>query len=236
MKDTLTTELEALREGRTSFAEFSADTEEAWTNFARYLMRKWRAPVGVDLEDVRQEILVAAWAAVREWEPGRGPSLRKYVVFCAIDKGKKWLHVQRRAGKKGDAARSRHPVSFAELGLEPDQEEHLLQQAPLAEDLAAGRQSAERAAARPFEHSAEVAAWRLGPERGRALLRAIAGLDERDRVAVAAIAACEGDLDAAADMVASSVSSRLELMLGSDEAADRFVRGAAGRLAEALAT
>lgn len=113
------TDLEACRSGAITFAELSRRTHPHWLRLAAYLLRKWRAPTWVaDETDLVQEMLAAAWIALREWDPERGVPLRSYVIFNSVDKAKKFLHTQRKALRRDDKAPSRHPIPVSALHRE----------------------------------------------------------------------------------------------------------------------
>lgn len=102
-------ELIALRQGEMSFDEFAVATRREWRGLALMLLRRWEAPFAVDADDLVQELLVAAWQAVGSYDPehkGR-VTLKRYVVYSAVDKAKKWLHSQRKAYRGSDLSPSR---------------------------------------------------------------------------------------------------------------------------------
>lgn len=79
---TLRASLAALREGRIDFAQFVALTGATWERAAGYFLRRWPGQAAVCEEDLRQEILLAAWQAVRAWDPERGVPLHKFVWYA----------------------------------------------------------------------------------------------------------------------------------------------------------
>lgn len=109
--------LEALARNEISFDRFAILTTNDWTRLAGKLYMQWRKniPRGVELEDVKQEMLLNAWIAVGKWDKSRGMSLRGYVVCRAWQEGVRFIHVQRSALRRSDKAESRHPVSFSEI-------------------------------------------------------------------------------------------------------------------------
>lgn len=107
-------ELEQLRSGAWSFAQFRAATRREWELMAASLMRRWECPPAVDLEDVVQELLLNAWRFLPKFEPDRGKTLHQYIVFNAMDKAKKWMHKQRGGG--GDSSPGRLAVSLDQPG------------------------------------------------------------------------------------------------------------------------
>lgn len=108
--------LEAVYYGVVNFDQLARRTREVWRRLARYVMRRWKLPVWVALEDVEQELLLGAWATMWKWEPGRGPTLATFTTYNAVDKAKKAAHKWRnakRSGNKADSAPGRfeRPVS-----------------------------------------------------------------------------------------------------------------------------
>lgn len=108
-------ELEALRDGRVSFDAFFAQTVPEWRRLAKYLLARWPVPDAVDVEDVVQELAVAAWQFVGRYDPERGTPLQRYVVYNAVDKAKKWMHQQRAAYRRDDRSPSRHALNATSL-------------------------------------------------------------------------------------------------------------------------
>lgn len=110
--------LDALARGEVSFDEFARRTATDWTRLAGKVYSAWRRnlPVGVSLDDIRQEMLLHAWLAVGEYDTSRGGmSLKSYVVYMACAKATRFVHEQRCAKRRDDHAPSRHPVTFTEL-------------------------------------------------------------------------------------------------------------------------
>lgn len=75
--------LHALRAGFVSFGEFESGTRRTWEKLAAYFFRRWPEQSTVSEEDVKQDILLAVWRAVREWDPERGVSIERYVWYAA---------------------------------------------------------------------------------------------------------------------------------------------------------
>lgn len=121
----------ALRCGRVSFALFERRTRPVWNALAENLLRRWKGPVAVSVDDMRQELIVGAWIFVAHWDPKRlGPdgkpvSVERYVVFNACDKAKKWLHQQRNAYRRDDKSPSRIERNFTSFRRGGEQEDHV---------------------------------------------------------------------------------------------------------------
>ena len=178
MKTNMARALTALRNDEITFQKFCSETADDWRKLARYLLRRWEAPDGVEEFDVQQEMLLAAWHFLGKWNPDRGTTLDTYVVWNACDKAKKWLHKQRAALRRDGDAPSRHAVSLARLGLEEWQEDRLLSTPPDVE-----------ARADQIEEEANAL---------RRISAVMEELDPKDRYVVCAILQAGGDLSEAA--------------------------------------
>jgi DNA-directed RNA polymerase specialized sigma24 family protein len=108
--------LERLYRGEISFDTFARLTQQDWNRLATRIYNNWRRklPRGVELIDVRQEMLVAAWRTIPNYDPARGVSLRSFVVFNACAKALRWLHEQRNAKRRSEQSESRFPTTFSE--------------------------------------------------------------------------------------------------------------------------
>jgi DNA-directed RNA polymerase specialized sigma24 family protein len=92
-----------LRGGQSTYQEFAQETRERWVTMARWLMRRWRVPGWVDVEDVVQELMLGAWRGTWEYEAGRGTrTLGQHVEYTAVDKAKKRMHKWRGAPLHGN--------------------------------------------------------------------------------------------------------------------------------------
>ena len=209
-------QLLALREGGDAvFPEFAAGTRVVWSRFARYLMRRWRGPTGVSLEDLEQELLLAGWQAVGRWDPARQVPIDRFVTFNSIDKAKKWLHKQRSAKRRDDNAPSRHALTFTQLGCEE------------AED-------ADRFAWVPGDAEERLLESEHARVMGDRITLVTQMFTRQERVCVSVIAECGGDLDAAVAVIASDPDRRLALRLGSDAAVENVVRRTARKVIDRL--
>lgn len=106
--------LEQLRAGAITFRQFEAATAKDWTKLAGMLFLAWKQklPAGIELDDIRQEMLCEAWRVTREFDPLRNVSIESFVVFNACAKARKWIHKQRNAKRRDDKAPSRVPIPF----------------------------------------------------------------------------------------------------------------------------
>lgn len=89
-------------------------------DIARSIYRRWVTPEGVQVDDVEQEVLLAAWRAFEAWRSDGGMTLRAYVFCSARHAAKYWVHKQRSSlGYRGDAP-SRAPLAFSSFGCDAD--------------------------------------------------------------------------------------------------------------------
>lgn len=121
-KEALAPMLARVRAGTMHFGELARRTPEVWRGLAAYLYAKWTTPAACTADDVEQELLLAAWAAIPQWDPARGNTLAEYVVWNACTKAKLWIHRQRGANLHGN--RGKNPGRFhqptSRYGLRPD--------------------------------------------------------------------------------------------------------------------
>ena len=197
--------LDGFRTGALTFAEFARESAPVWERFGRYLMRRWKAPLGVELYDVQQELLIAGWQAIDKWDPNRGVPIDRFVIFQAIDKAKKWLHRQRNARRRDDKAPGRFPAGFTYLGCETaeDVDRMAWKHADIEETL--------------IEREEEI---RLSGE----LDRVAKALPPRERECLRLVAECGGDAASAVHLIVSDPGRRLALRVGNDAAASAIVR------------
>lgn len=110
-------ELEALARHEIGFNEFVRYTNSDWNRLSMMIYQRWRRkiPLGVGLEDVKQEMLFGAWKAVDEFNPRRSSSLQRFVIFRACAITTRYLHKQRAAKRRSQNAPSRHPILFSAI-------------------------------------------------------------------------------------------------------------------------
>lgn len=117
--------LMAVRAGTETFLGMMTRTRPHWRRLAKALGRRWRQPLWVEDEDTEQELLLAAYKAIWDWQPWRGIPISSYVIYNACDKAKKKGHKTRGAKLCGNSDRnpSRTEVTFSGLAsrsAEPD--------------------------------------------------------------------------------------------------------------------
>jgi hypothetical protein len=109
--------LARLRDGAINFSEFAEQTRADFDRMAADVARGWKVPPGVDEEDVRQEFLLSLIERdlVNKFDPRRGPSLERFVVWQSYTFAKRFVHRQRGAARRDGKAPSRHPLAFSSL-------------------------------------------------------------------------------------------------------------------------
>src|ERR1019366_7821729 len=107
----------AVRAGEETFDDFARRTKSHWQRLGQYIARRWRQPTWSSEEDLVQELLVAAWYAVWNWDEKRGVPISRYVVFNACDKSKKKAHKARGAKLHGNSDNNPSRTEIAFSGL-----------------------------------------------------------------------------------------------------------------------
>ena len=202
-KEAMRKGLSAVRAGEMSFGEFAERTGPEWGKIAGYIATRWRLPNWASTEDVRQELLIAAWGAVEKFDPERGADLGRYVVWNAVDKAKKRAHKWRGANLHGnpDAAAGR-----VEVTLDDDK------RAPQAN-----------------RRSERLLGGDMGSENRMAEAMVVGECKtEAERIAVTAVLACDGHVQEAAEMLYAVPAARLEFEMGDRVHARRVVREVVG--------
>jgi hypothetical protein len=82
---------------------------------AAWILRRWKAPTGA--EDVEQEMAVAVWQKFAEFDPSRGVSIGRFLLYGAGVVGKAEAHRARQCNKHGtrDKNPSRYAVPFSSM-------------------------------------------------------------------------------------------------------------------------
>jgi hypothetical protein len=215
-----------LRNGRLRFARFAQRTAGTWQRLARYLVARWPLPACCELRDVEQELLLAVAQLVPRWDPSRGVEIARFVVWNACNRAKRWMHRQRGATRTGG-----HAPGVARSG--PDWKPSVLPVPASWIDAPAAQGGEDRARAGRFER---ITAKRFAEQRPSdpyavADLRLVldspltAGLDPRQRLALAALAA-EHDVDLAAERLYADPDARWRCRLWSERHARALVRRA----------
>lgn len=205
----------AFRRGEISFDTFARRTRPYWMTQATKVLRRWSHPSDVGPEDLVQVMLLEAWQRSESFDVGRIPpgnetkAFRRYLVWNAVDKAKKWLHRARgAAGARGNAPSryARAFTSFAVDGLEdtlPAYLERAMSHDPTAE----------------LEHGLDLA-----PRIDGAIARAP---DEATASALAALKLSGFDPERASEKLYQDRYCRLEFKLPNRQAARRLLDRAA---------
>lgn len=122
--DTFGERARAYHSGEITLDKFFKEVRPVLDACAAKMLRHWRAPASVDREDLVQELMVGCLRPFKKYDPARGDSVGRYVLWNAHDKAKKWLHKQRGAKLHGnaDSSPSRFPSYLGDIGR--DREGH----------------------------------------------------------------------------------------------------------------
>jgi hypothetical protein len=112
---------------------------------------------------------LGAWIFLAHWDPKRGATIERFVIFNSMDKAKKWLHQQRGAYRRDDRSPPRFDRPFSSFlapGADVDPEQLFLDRAadaPQAEEQLIERETTrslmlEALARTPSEHLPAMAA------------------------------------------------------------------------------
>ena len=214
-RTSLQNELLRYHRGEVTFDAFARTTHKTWVALATQLHRRWKCTPAVSVDDVQQQLLVAAWRCIPKWQPARA-SLQRFVIYNAYDKAKKWVHKQRNAYRRDDKSPSRVPVPLAMLGLEEHAEERLLS-----------------AVATDADQEQEIIRREDELERQERLKRAIQ-IFEYDDLAFMHYKKA-GTVDGAAESIRASSLARFVLNANSLDSARAVVERSIERAAEAVA-
>lgn len=95
-----------------SWPQFQREYRVQIAGMARKIHRRWQMPEAVELEDIVQELTLAAWLAWNRWEPGRGRMSRAAFAICSGRlAAQRWVHQQRDALRRSGKNPSRFPVA-----------------------------------------------------------------------------------------------------------------------------
>ena len=106
--------LQALRAGTITFSAFERSTAADWDRLAAMLFKRWPLPSGVEVDDVRQELLIAVIRVddegktlLTKWEPSKSVPLARFVTWNAVVWACRWIHDQRGVFKTKENGGSR---------------------------------------------------------------------------------------------------------------------------------
>jgi DNA-directed RNA polymerase specialized sigma24 family protein len=115
--------------GEIDFAEFAKHTGKLWSWWASRLSRR-DVPSWLDEEDVRQELLVAAWRAADRWEESKGAKPATWIAQSAIRAARKSVMrargVNRHTWRWDEPARHDVAIEDLESSVDAEQENDLL--------------------------------------------------------------------------------------------------------------
>lgn len=205
-----------VREGQISFEQFVANTRKDFFALATHLLRRWNGPAWFTVDDVEQELYLGAWKYISRWDPDRGKSIEEYVTWNAMCAAKRHLHSARGVSLSGSPDRklSNFEAPLSSIG-EEGEGEMILQHAfvePVAENVMIDHET-RYAMANEVLKTCETRAEKLV---------VLAIRDARS-------------IDNAGDMLYDNFDQRIELRLGSEEIADRFVMRTAKTVAKRMA-
>jgi len=195
-----------VQKGRIKFDQFIARTRSEFRAMAGYLMRRWTPPEWFTLDDLEQELYLGVWKYIAKFDPSRGVTLEKFIIYNAMSCAKTQLHKARGVTISGSPDRKTSnietPLSF--MGADVHEGE-VLMASILSEEAIAEEELVEAA------------------ERKRASTIALKMCEnDLERYTVLAIRE-SGSLDAAGRLLYDDIDHRITLRLNSEEHANRFV-------------
>lgn len=119
-----------------SVEEFLTMNEADVHRLAVYILKRWKAPNDVGVEDVKQELRIYLWHYRKKFNAERGSTPEQYLTFNAVSRAKRYVHQQRRA--RGDKGLGHFELLTSDgvvvdtTAVEPDQEFSLVQRERLA--------------------------------------------------------------------------------------------------------
>lgn len=196
--------------GTMTFREFVRETDRRWEWWAKRLSRSG-IPAWVDVEDIRQDLLIEAWRAVERYDVTKvnNGTPAQFVEFAAKNAAKKQVHRAR-----GD---DRHTWAWGAPRFD----------IPMSALVREGEDGDEDVFDIPVDPDQERAVQRR--DTVMALARQQANM--RDFFGVQALAHARGDVDVAADLLWNDLDVRLFCRLPSDSTARTVVGRLAARLA-----
>ena len=105
-------EIGRLAKGRLNWNQFVVRTDADWTRLAKKQLKRFKVlPAAVELDDIKQELLIAAYNAYSVWTPDGGQPLHRWVVLQSVQRCMDWINKQRRSYKQRCNEPSRIHVS-----------------------------------------------------------------------------------------------------------------------------
>lgn len=214
----------ALRERQIDFGAYVTATRSEYNSMARYLLRRWAAPEWFTLEDAEQELYLETWRHIWgyqgadgrfiDYDPTRGVTLSRWVVYGSIASAKRALHKARGVTINGSPDKKpsqlETPASF--LG----EEMRSFIDGLLGEEAVA-----------------ETTIGQVEETRIAATKALRVCTSKKERYAVLAIREA-GSVDGASQVLYDNFDHRITLRLGSEDHAERFVMKHAGAVAQRM--
>jgi DNA-directed RNA polymerase specialized sigma24 family protein len=89
-------------EGHEGPHEFFQRTRSDWDRVARYVLKRAPEIPGIGEDDIRQELQLVAWRALKSYDAKRSSNPDRYLIFQAVARTNRWLRRQlRRGGRAG---------------------------------------------------------------------------------------------------------------------------------------
>lgn len=202
-----------VRDKSIDFGYFVRETRSEFRAMASALVRKWN-PGHMLVDDVEQELYLHAWSYVWKFDPSRGVTIARFVVFNATHHAKREMHKARGVSTSGcpDNRAARCEAPLASFGDAGDALLALLRAETLDADAALIRtQECRRAATRALS----------------------ACTTKKERYAVLAIREA-GSLDTAGRLLYDDPDHRTTLRLGNEQQAERFITHHASAVARRI--
>lgn len=213
VKEEMNDALLRVRLGQMSFDAFARASLENWRGRARGLLRAWKVPAWLTLDDVVQDLLIAAWRLVAGWNPLLGTTIEEFVVWNAVDIAKKRIH-KARLGKRPHRGEEKMRSCFERPASSMGRE---------GEEESAGEHIFDRLAAPSDQHETLVLRRACGDAKASSTTM-------QELIAVQAIEVMDGDVIAAASLLYEDVDARFICELGSERQAMTVACDAAFRV------
>lgn len=208
---TIEREINRMSQGEITWTEFVRRTDRDWTRLAARQKKRFRVlPEAVEVEDIKQELLVSAFKAYGTWKPEGGQPLHRWVIVQSVQRCMDWLNVQRRSYRQHSNQPSRIPIRVSLLVKSGDED---------------GFDSPFDGIARVDAVQEEVVDAKRHAERVTACAKAKAKT-KLDRACFDALMNAMFDLDEASRILRSDLSLRLSARLGSNADASRAIQRA----------
>jgi hypothetical protein len=216
--------LAAYARGEIGFGVFLGQTSQRWRALAEMIVRRWKIPAAGSVEDIEQELRIAAWQIVPKYDParakqraGKGSPRVRHATYGAISVAKREAHRLREVPLGGsvhpDKARSRSPMLFSQLMR--DDEEGLYPR-----DIES--------------RSAEDGGQERAAEDRRVLRRSLAACESRVEELAILLADEAGSVELAGRALWDDRNLALQLRLQSEAGARAVVRDALKRVAQRI--